>query len=122
MPDTTRARGARGEAIAARFLAAKGYEILDRNYRAGRGELDLIVRQDDCLVFVEVKTGSSRQFGPPETWVDVRKQRRVTRAAVRYLQTHGLNDAACRFDVVGICQDRGRTNIVHIENAFWSEE
>lgn len=122
MSETTHTRGARGEAIAARFLATKGYEIIARNYRAGRGELDIIARQNGCLIFVEVKAGSLHQFGPPETWVNARKQRHVIRTAARYLQDHGLNNVACRFDVVGVHLEQGQTRVIHIENAFWSEE
>lgn len=121
MSEPTRTRGNRGEAIAARYLRSKGYAIVTKNYRDehSRTEIDLIARHRDCLVFVEVKAGACERYGPPETWVDIRKQQRVMRAAAGYMQRHGLQDAACRFDVIGISFDHTPPQVTHIENAFW---
>ena len=122
MSESTHVRGSQGEQVAARFLIRKGYTILHRNYRdkISRSEIDLVVRQDDCIVFVEVKTGSAHTFGAPETWVDVRKQRRVARAASHYIHEHDLYGTDCRFDVIGITVDQGRYLIKHLEHAFMS--
>ena len=120
--DSTRSRGARGEELAAQYLVEKGFILLERNFRdnLSRGEIDLIARIGKCLVFVEVKTGNGAAFGPPESWVDGRKQNRIARAAERYLQDHLLQDVECRFDVVGIHMDCDPPEVVHIEQAFWS--
>ena len=120
--NSTRSRGARGEELAARYLIEKGFILLDRNYRdnLSRGEIDLIARIGTCLVFIEVKAGRGSAFGPPESWVAARKQMRIARAANRYLQDHLLQDAECRFDVIGIHMDRKPPEVVHIEQAFWS--
>ncbi len=124
MSESTHVRGTRGEQMAARFLTRKGYTILHRNYRdkTSRNEIDLIVRQDDCIVFVEVKTGCAQAFGNPETWVDTRKQKRVTRAASQFIHDYDLYDSDCRFDVIGITLDRGRFLIKHLKHAFRGTE
>lgn len=123
MPESTRNRGARGEAIAVEYLRRNGYAILEKNFRdsISRSEIDVIVKRGDEIIFVEVKAGYGKQFGPPETWVHPRKQKRIARAAQRYLQDHQLFDAPCRFDVIGIILDRTTPHITHIEQAFWSE-
>ena len=123
MSEPARTRGMRGESLAAQFLADKGYRIIERNYRdrISRGEIDLIARDRHFLVFIEVKAGQRHAFGPPETWVDIRKQRRVIRTATRYIQEHNLHEAVCRFDVIGITFEMGQPRIIHIENAFWGE-
>lgn len=123
MSESARNRGTRGETLAAQFLTDKGYTIVERNYRdrVSRGEIDLIARHLDFLIFVEVKAGQRHAFGPPETWVDIRKQRRVIRTATRYVQEHSLYETACRFDVIGITFEMSQPRITHIENAFWSE-
>ena len=122
MPESTRDRGTRGEMIAVRHLRQNGYTILIKNFRdtISRGEIDIIARYGEEIVFVEVKSGRGKQFGPPETWVHTRKQQRIARAAQRYLQDHQLFDAPCRFDVIGIMLDQTPPHITHIEQAFWS--
>ena len=122
MPESTRDRGTRGEMIAVRHLRQNGYTILIKNFRdtISRGEIDIIARYGEEIVFVEVKSGRGKQFGPPETWVHTRKQQRIARAAQRYLQDHQLFDVPCRFDVIGIMLDRTPPHITHIEQAFWS--
>jgi putative endonuclease len=101
---TNQDKGASGEDAAARYLEGKGYTVLERNYRAKGGEIDLICRPEggDLLVFVEVKMRRGISFGRPEEAVDARKQARMEAAAEAYLHEHGLPDAPCRFDVVGI--------------------
>ena len=113
--------GKRGEADAARYLESKGHVVLERNFRALRGELDLITRDGNVLVFVEVKSGASKRFGVPEGRVTGRKQRQIGKVALAYLTDRGLGDADCRFDVVCVTESGGRREIRHIENAFWLE-
>ena len=110
--------GAKGEGLAAHFLQRRGVEILERNYRHGRGEIDIVARDGTTVVFVEVKTATSNQFGSPEGWVHSRKQQQVARIATAYLQEHRLTDVDCRFDVITVDVAKGN-EINHIKNAFW---
>lgn len=114
--------GRLGEDMAADWLTRHGYEIVARNYRAGHDELDIIARQGDTLVFVEVKTARSKSFGAPETWVDQRKQRHLGEAADAFLIEHDFQDVDCRFDVIAIDLSQSPPRINHIKDAFWLEE
>lgn len=116
---TAKQVGSGGEDLAVRYLQSKDYEIIDRNYRWARGEIDIIARVDDTLVFVEVKTARGANFGSPETWVDPRKQSQIAQVAQRYLQEKNIEQANCRFDVVAIQKQDGGWHIEHLENAFW---
>lgn len=109
--------GRAGEDRAAEHLAEQGYRILERNYTAPQGELDLIALEGDTLVFVEVKTRKSESYGPPELAVDRRKQGRMIKAALGYLKHKRLHQVPCRFDVVAISGDR----VELIRNAFEME-
>ncbi|MCG8605985.1 YraN family protein [bacterium] len=115
----TKTIGAAGEAAAIRHLQQKNYEILDRNYRWARGEIDIVAKQADTLVFVEVKTARGANFGSPETWVDERKQQQLGLVASHYLQEKEIEDTDCRFDVIAIRARGNDWQIRHIENAFW---
>jgi putative endonuclease len=112
-----RGLGARGERTAARFLRRKGYRMLLRGFQTPQGEIDLIARDGDTLVFVEVK---SRRVGEPAEAVTPEKQRRITRAALQFLKRHGLLEQRCRFDVVTIVWGDGRQKpiIQHFPDAF----
>jgi putative endonuclease len=98
----TRSKGGRAEDEAARYLENKGHRIVERNIRAGRGEIDLVTRDGATLVFVEVKSGASTRFGDPEDRVDRRKQRRLGMAASAYLEARGMEGVDCRLDVVAV--------------------
>lgn len=113
----TRILGDRGEREAARFLRKKGYRIITRGYRTRRGEIDLIARDGDALVFVEVKT---RRKGQPAEAVTPEKQRRVALAAYEFARAHHLLGRRARFDVVAVVwpDDRRAPSIEHITNAF----
>lgn len=121
--------GRRGEDQALLHLEAKGYRLRFRNFRAGRGEIDLIM--DDpkgCLVFVEVKANRSLTSGHPLERVDGRKIRRLQRLAQRYCLQHRLEDRDMRFDVVGVDLaplpgpvPGSAGAVLHIENAFLPE-
>lgn len=109
--------GDRGEREAGRFLRRRGFRILVRGYRTARGEIDLIARDGDTLVFVEVKT---RRHGEPAEAVNAEKQRRLTLAALRFLKEHGLLEQRTRFDVVAIVwpEQRQAPTVEHIRGAF----
>lgn len=102
MVDPRRALGAEGEATAAAWYEARGYDIVARNWRCREGELDLVVRRGRQLVFVEVKTRTTDRFGVPAEAVTLAKQRRLRGLAMRYLADTGTRASDLRFDVVAI--------------------
>ncbi len=91
-----------GESFAAGHLKAHGYKILAQNYRSGRGEIDIVAQDGDCIVFVEVKTRRSLKFGTPQAAVTTQKQRQISKVAMGYLHAHNRFEAPCRFDVIAI--------------------
>lgn len=110
----------RGEALAATLLEEKGYLIIDRNRRLRGGEIDLIARDGNRVVFVEVKTRSGTAF-PPAEGVDGRKQHRLRALARQWLWEEGQQGAACRFDVVAVHMQRHppyAARAEHLEGAF----
>jgi putative endonuclease len=94
--------GKKGEDLAHRFLKKNGYRIIERNYVCKMGEMDIIAREKDTLVFVEVKTRTSTAYGPPELAVNAAKQRQLSKVALNFLEEKKLQDAKARFDVVAI--------------------
>ncbi|MBU1565998.1 MAG: YraN family protein [Proteobacteria bacterium] len=111
--------GKNGEDIAAEFLSKKGYTLLTRNYRCRYGEIDIIAKYRDILVFVEVKTRTGEMYGSPASAVTNRKQRQISKTAQYYLAERNLFDAPARFDVVSIAMSLGqRTQIEIIADAF----
>ncbi len=111
----TRAVGKTNEELAAEYLRGRGFEIAEMNYRTRSAEIDIVAMDGSVIVFVEVKYRSGSGCGSPLASVDVRKQRRISRAALTYLVTHGYSDSVpCRFDVIGITPG----GISHIEQAF----
>ena len=106
--------GRAGEVRAADFLKKKGYKILKKNYKTHLGEIDLIAKDGDTLVFVEVKTRISDDYGSPSEAVNFKKQEKYYKVATEYLVREKLMDSPCRFDVVEI--ENGQIN--HIFNAF----
>lgn len=112
--------GKQGESWAAAYLEGQGYVILERNYSLRLGEIDIIARDGDELVFVEVKSRRSVRFGVPEEAVTRRKQRRISRVALAYLSDNGLLDVNARFDVVSIVApgDGAAPRITQHKNAF----
>lgn len=111
--------GAWGEDRAAEFLLARGFKILERNYRCALGEVDIIACDRKSLIFVEVKTRSSSAFGLPQESVGVRKQQQLIRVAQWYLKAPGTLRLNPRFDVVAILVRTGQApEVTHITNAF----
>lgn len=113
--------GRLGEEAAAAFLAAKGYRILDRNFRCKGGEVDIIARapHSGFLVFAEVKARRGTGFGLPQQAVNPFKQRQISKAALFWLSKNRLHGCDARFDVMAVfLADDGNHKIEHIENAF----
>ena len=97
--------GEAAETLACRYLEQQGLVLMERNYRCRTGEVDLIMRDGDCIVFVEVRSRHNSRYGTPAETITRTKQRRLCRAASYYLLTHHCN-APCRFDVIAILQQQ----------------
>ena len=110
--------GKKGEIIAKSFLEKKKFKIIETNYKNKIGEIDIIAKDKDYLVFVEVKTRTSRAFGDPSEAVDDNKQFKIRQVAELYLIEKKLTEKPCRFDVVAILDNNGDAEIRHIEDAF----
>ncbi len=110
--------GRTGEDLACNELKRRGYAILARRYRLRGGELDIIARDGETMVFVEVKARQERAFGEAAEAVGTVKRRRISRLAVEYALRHGLSNRPCRFDVVSIHMESGRPVIEVFQNAF----
>jgi putative endonuclease len=119
MTTERQAVGAYGERVAARHLQKLGLVVLDRNWRCPDGELDLVLRDGEDLVFCEVKTRRTEGFGPPAEAVTADKVRRLRRLAGLWLARAGVRPRAMRFDVVEVLpQRRGGPQVQHIRAAF----
>ena len=119
-----KALGAIGEEAAVRELRRRGYKIRDRNVRCPMGELDLVAEDHGTLVFLEVKTRSTSDYGSPFEAISPFKQHRLQRLAVYYLATRRLMDRPCRFDAVSVSVDpagriRGVEVLVDAFEAEW---
>ena len=110
-------QGRLGENAATDFLLTENYEILEKNYRYRRAEIDLIARKNNTLIFVEVKLRKSDKFGFPEEAVSVRKQELFLEAAEHYIEKVNWQQDI-RFDIIAITRNQGSLNIHHIEDAF----
>jgi putative endonuclease len=107
-----------GEDLACRELRRRGYAIIARRYRVRGGELDIVARDGETLVFVEVKARADAAFGGAAAAVTALKQHRIGRLAEDYLARHRLTDIPCRFDVVSISFETGVPRVDVIRNAF----
>ncbi|MEP6811016.1 MAG: YraN family protein [Chthoniobacterales bacterium] len=116
-------RGARGEKLARRFLRRKGYKILYRNFR-GRsgGEIDIVCRDGDTLVFVEVKTRGSEDFGRPFETIRPEQRNRISRGALAWLRLLDNPEILFRFDVVEVIMSEKSPRLELIQNAFGLSE
>lgn len=111
--------GREGEAAAAAYLSAQGYQIRARNVRYRQGEIDLVAEEGGYLVFIEVKTRTGSGYGTPAEAVTPQKQRQLFRLAQLYLAVTGQGERPCRFDVVGVEPGAdGRWRCTLIRNAF----
>ena len=110
--------GQTGEDLACKELERRGYAILARRYRSRFGEIDIVAKCDDVIVFVEVKARAGDDFGGGAAAVTPWKQRRIAQMAVDYLSRHHLHDRPCRFDVVTVDMKDDSPAIVVYANAF----
>jgi len=117
----TKRRGNLGEDAAARYLESRGLRVVERNWRYRQWELDLVCRDGDTLVFVEVKTRAAGTMGSPADGLTRAKRARLVRAAAQYLTKHDLWDAPCRFDLAGVTDTGASLDVEHIKNAFEAE-
>lgn len=112
-------RGVAGERAAGKYLRRRGLKFLTANFRSRRGEIDLVFREGEALVFVEVKTRSSSEWTRPADAVDAEKKKHVSEAALDYLKLLGRPPVKFRFDIVEVLLENGRVaEIRHLPNAF----
>jgi len=111
--------GASGENTACEYLSECGYRVIERNFSCKVGEIDIIAIQDDSIVFIEVKTRSSEEYGLPSEAVSRKKQGRIIKTALYYLQSNKLFDYMCRFDVIEVVIDEENNYRINlIKDAF----
>jgi putative endonuclease len=110
--------GKKGEQLAVDYLLKHGYEIVDRNYRFQKAEVDIIARKKDTLAIVEVKTRSTADFGNPQDFVKPKQIQRLVKAVDEYVNVNNL-DVEVRFDIIAIVKEDQSFNIEHLENAFY---
>ena len=115
--NTQKQMGNWGEQAAAEYLEKQGYVILARNFRSGHGEVDIIARQENVLVFVEVKARSSNRYGYPEHSVTSRKRMHILSAAEKYILDHP-EFSTWRVDVIAVESETGEARITHFENVI----
>ena len=113
-----RQTGSQYEEKAAEYMKQQGYRILERNYRCRQGEIDLIARDGEYLVFVEVKYRTTGVSGYPAEAVDARKQQTIAKCAMHFLMKQGNDDVPCRFDVVAIAGAESQEEITIYKDAF----
>ena len=108
-----------GETEAATFLEENGYDIVERNYRAGRAEIDIIAWKNSMLVFVEVKARSYDTLGSPESFVTSKKRSMIARGAAAYMESIA-HDGELRFDIISILKFKnGKTSLKHYPDAYF---
>ena len=121
MPPMSAARqalGELGEQIAARWLRRAGWRVVQRRFRSGHRDIDLVVERDGTVAFVEVKARRGARFGHPVEAVNWRKQKELAKSAQVWIDRHGQPAEVYRFDVIGILVDGEQVRIRHVENAF----
>lgn len=111
--------GTKGENLAVTFLKKKGYKIIARNYKTFIGEIDIIAKDGDITVFIEVKTRINDSFGYPFEAVNTKKKKKLKNLALLYLKNKG-DESPVRFDVLSIFMNNGKEEIEHIKDAFES--
>jgi putative endonuclease len=119
--DDRQSLGILGEELACAELRRRGYEIIERRYRTRYGEIDIVARDQDVTVFVEVKARGGNDFGGGAAAVTVWKQRRIAKMAVDFLARHRLHDRPCRFDVVTVDVRQGVPSVEVFTHAFDSD-
>lgn len=118
MSAAKQAFGELGERIAERWLRRQGWRVVQRRYRSGHRDIDLVVERDGTVAFVEVKARRGSQFGDPVEAVNWSKQKQLIRSASTWIDRHGKPSESYRFDVVGVLVEGERVRVRHIANAF----
>src|SRR5437762_13347976 len=118
MSAAKQAFGELGERIAERWLKRKGWRVVQRRFRSGHRDIDLVVEREGTVAFVEVKARRGREFGDPVEAVNWSKQRELVRSASVLIDRHGRPDDSYRFDVVGVLVEGDQVRIRHVPNAF----
>jgi putative endonuclease len=118
MSAATQSLGALGERIAERWLRGKGWRIVQRRFRSGHRDIDLVAERAGLVAFVEVKARAGDRFGDPVASVNWRKQKELGRSARVWIARHGRAGVAYRFDVVGVLVAERRVRVRHVEDAF----
>jgi putative endonuclease len=121
MADMSTARqafGELGERIAERWLRRRGWRVIQRRFRSGHRDIDLVVERDGTVAFVEVKARKGPDFGGPVQAVNYRKRKQLERSAMVWIDRHGREADDYRFDVVGVLVDGAAVRVCHVENAF----
>lgn len=118
MSAATQAFGEFGERVAERWLARRGWRVVNRRYRFGHRDIDLVVERDGVVAFVEVKARTGTRFGDPVEAVNWRKRMELERSALSWITRHGRSHESYRFDVVGVLLQGRRVRVRHVENAF----
>jgi putative endonuclease len=118
MSAARQAFGELGERIAERWLRRRGWRVVQRRFRSGHRDIDLVVEQEGVVAFVEVKARRGDRFGDPVEAVNWRKQRELGRSARVWIDRHGRATDAYRFDVIGVLVAGERVRIRHVANAF----
>ena len=118
MSAARQAFGELGERIAERWLRRQGWRIVQRRFRSGHRDIDLVAERDGLVAFVEVKARRGQRFGDPVEAVNWKKQRELGRSARVWIARHGRVPEAYRFDVIGVLVAGPRVRVRHIENAF----
>ncbi|MCP4116781.1 MAG: YraN family protein [Desulfobacteraceae bacterium] len=121
MPGKRQRLGQLAEDAACRFLEELGFTIIERNYRIRAAEIDIIAKDGDTLVFLEVKARSTLSKGGPREAVGIVKQQKIVLGARHFIREKGLSDSRVRFDVVALYEKNNRFRIELIENAFQAE-
>jgi putative endonuclease len=110
--------GKKGEDLALKKIKHLGYKFIARNFRCPLGEIDIIAKDEDCLVFLEIKTRKGSSTGYAKEAVDMRKRRQISKAALTYMKDNDCCDIKSRFDVVAISMNDDHEDIEIIKNAF----
>ena len=118
MSAARQAFGELGERIAERWLRRRGWRIVQRRFRSGHRDIDLVVERDGTVAFVEVKARKGAEFGGPVQAVNYQKRKQLERSAMVWIDRHGQTAESYRFDVVGVLLDGAEVRICHVENAF----
>ena len=118
MPKAHLEFGKLGEKTAVDFLKASGYKIIQQNYKTKVGEIDIIAKEKDTLVFIEVKTRHTDAFGEPQSAVNKFKQNQIAKAALYYLKENALLEKPARFDIIAVHYTNQNPKINLIKNAF----